>query len=337
MVSIKDVARLAGVTPTTVSKVLNGKGSISVATKERVLASAKELGYSPSSVARSLVTGSIGIVAVLVDDLASPYFLDFIDGVNHAASKSKFKIIYCSIGSQEESRGEYMRALKNGLADGMIIYGSFQSDDKELEYLLESNHPFVAIENELPHLEINNLLIDNVQGAYTATDSMILDGHTRIAHIAGSPEIKAAVRRMEGYKRALHVAGIAVVNEYISYSNQTYQGGYERMRELLSLASPPTAVFCYDDVTAIGAIDAVFARGLSVPEDISVIGFDDQRILPAHNIHVPLSTIRQPLFDLGKDSFDILIQAIEEPSSPKVIRHYRTELIRRASTAKVKR
>ncbi len=333
--TIKDVARYAGVSDTTVSKVLNNKGSISDDTKKRIMEAVEKLDYIPNSAARALVRKKTDIIGVVLEKLVDPFYYDLLQGIEEGIADEKYKLMYCNSGGSGLKRQEYLNYLRQGFVDGVIIYGSYFSDEAIIRELAMAKFPILVIENEYKDLDIDNLLVDNIDGAMQAVNYLINSGYTKIAHIVGNPNIKISIDRMIGYSNAMRAASLTIEEGYVVYSKMTYKSGYECMMELLSLEAPnrPTAVFCVDDAVACGAIDAVFDKGLKIPEDIAIVGFDDQKILPPdRRYNIPLTTVRQPLFDIGKDSIKTLIKTIAEPNKEKIRKVYQTELIVRDTT-----
>ncbi len=333
--TIKDVARYACVSDTTVSKVLNNKGSISDETKNRVMEAVEKLDYIPNSAARALVRKKTDIIGVVLEKLVDPFYYDLLQGIEEGIADENYKLVYCNSGGSGLKRQEYINYLRQGFVDGVIIYGSYFSDEGIIRDLAQTKFPILVIENEYKDLDIDNLLIDNVSGAVEAVQYLINKGYTRIAHIVGNPNIKISIDRMIGYTTAMRAASLIIEEEYVVHSKMTYKSGYESMMKLLSLDSSkrPTAVFCVDDAVACGAIDAICDRGLKVPDDVAIVGFDDQKILPPDRKHIiPLTTVRQPLFDIGRDSIKTLVETINNPNKAKVKKLYQTELIVREST-----
>lgn len=335
MATINDVAKMVGVSATTVSKVINGKGSISAKTTEQVKDAIARLGYSPSSVARALVMKKTNIIGVVLERLSDPFFYDLINSIEKGIAGTQYKLMFCNSNGDPDKRREYIRFLTQGGVDGIIVYGSYISDESAIAKAAAMGFPLVVIENELNRCDVNNLIIDNVNGAAKAVHYLVENGHRKIAHIVGKPEIKIAHDRFHGYLQAMKECQCEIANDYIVQSQMNYASGYEAMIHLMELPDRPTAVFCADDATACGAIDAVLDRKLRVPEDISIVGFDDQKILPTmYRSFIALTTIRQPLLSIGEKSVKMLIESIAHPEKAKIQEKYQCDLVVRESSCR---
>lgn len=335
MATINDVAKMVGVSVTTVSKVLNGKGNISAKTTKQVKEAIAKLGYSPSSVARALVLKKTNVIGVVLERLSDPFFHDLISSIEKGIEDTPYKLLFCNSNGDPTKRMEYINFLSQGVVDGIIVYGSYISDESAIAKAVSMGFPLVVIENELNHCDVNNLVIDNINGAVMAVRYLLENGHRKIAHIVGKPEIKIAHDRLNGYLQTMEEFQCEIPSGYIVQSQMNYASGYESMIKLLELPDRPTAVFCADDATACGAIDAVLDRKLRVPEDISVVGFDDQKILPTmYRSFIALTTIRQPLLTIGEKSVKTLVEFINEPEKAKTQEKYQCDLVIRESSCR---
>lgn len=338
VITIKDVAKHANVSLATISRVYNNKGNVYPKTYKRIIRSIKKLGYVPNNAARTLVMKKTEAIGVIVNKLYDPFYHDLIKGFEDGANETEYNVVFCSlVGRNVERKRGYVKYLTNGVTDGVILYGSYLSDESIIRYLVDINFPFVLIENEIVGLDINNLLIDNFRGAEKAVEYLLDLGHKRIAHICGNMNKKANVDRMDGYIAAMQKKQLQIFNGYIQHTSRNYESGYDCMKNLISLNEiRPTAVFCVDDATACYSIKAVMDCGLEVPKDVSVIGFDDQRILPLRYNGPSITTIKQPLYNIGMDSIRIMTELLDCKKKLKKIRKvYDTELIRRESTCPI--
>lgn len=329
-VSIKDVARTANVSLATVSRVINNSENVKLEMRELVQNTIRELGYSPNHAARSLVKRKTNCIGVVVNNLHDPFFYDLIKGFEHGAQQTKYNVIFCSVlGGDADSKENYVKYLTNGVVDGVVLYGSYLNDRKVLDYLKESNHvDYVMIENDVRECSCNKLLIDNYGGSKKAVEHLMQRGHKKIAHICGNPNKKVTQERMNGYLDCIRDAGLEIKEGYIQYTSTDYCSGYDKMKMLISLDNRPSAVFCSDDAIASFAVRAVMDSGLRVPEDVSIIGFDNQRILPDGYRGPLITSVEQPLYQIGQDSIHILAEQLEYPEEAKLIRHvYETKLI----------
>lgn len=333
--SIKDVADLAGVSLATVSRVLNNPSVVRPEMTKRVKDAIHELDYTPNYAARSLVKKKTDTIGIIVSNLHDPFFHDLILGFETGARDTKYNILFGSVLDGDLKRKEqYLRYLNNGVVDGVILYGSYLSDKMLTKYLNNDSVRYLMIENDIPEAHVSKLLIDNENGAKNATDYLISGGFRKIACICGNPNVKVYIDRMNGYLGAMREAELTICDGYIQHAS-SYSGAYECMKELLSLPNRPDAVFCSDDARASFAIRAAMDSGLNVPADISVIGFDNQAILPGNYMGPSITSVEQPLFEIGKDSIRLLAELIDGKIPPEPVRRiYTTSIVEKESVLK---
>ncbi|MBC8134328.1 MAG: LacI family DNA-binding transcriptional regulator [Fibrella sp.] len=345
-VTLRDVAARAGVNATTVSVVLNGNRSgtrVSAATRERILAVATELGYHPNIAARGMKhrrMNSLGVVDIMHAKGLNFYFLEVLNGILEKAAERDQNTTVFTL-SNWETEEEKILQFCDGRVDGLIFVGpQFRA---EFAPILLRRTPFVALHSNIALPVAASLEIDDEQGGYLATKHVIDLGHRRIAHFAGPQHFSGAIRRREGYRRALEEAGIAYDDSLVTTGEFGASSGEERMELLLNSEAPlPTAVFCANDAIAFGAMEVLAARGVSVPATMSVVGFDDS--FTARMTNPPLSTVRQPFRQLGQHAVELLLEQISSrsdrgsavsPSETPLIREiFPVELVVRGSTAK---
>lgn len=330
----KDVAELAGVSRTTVSFVLNNVPGmrISEETRQAVFNAAKQLNYHPDATARHMVSGQTSVIGFVMRQSPEQAFADLflpqvLGGLSRAASAQGYHILFEPI-SPGDTSGAYIRLLRERHVDGIVLSGP-RSDDHELLKIHAEGAAIVLI-GQLPGSGIPCVDVDNIGGAQLATQHLVSLGHRRVALITNAPpEYTASADRLSGYRQALEAAGIPFDNILVRYGNFTPQSGFDSMSDLLSIDQPPTAVFVASDTVALGAIQSIRRRGLRIPQDVALIGFDD--IPTAEFIDPPLSTIRLPASGLGWGAADMLIRLItqDEINSSQVF--LETELIVRES------
>lgn len=331
MVTIKDVARHSGVSLTTVSRVINGSEKVTPKTKELVEQSIKELGYFPNKAARSLVTKQGDSIAIMFRNLHDPFFGDLIRGIEDAASQLKQNVIFCSPGKEEKVRDRYIEYLTNGISDGIILYGSLFSDKAMIDHLYKVGFPFLLIENNFQSIPVNQFLIDNITGARQAIEYLISRGHTRIAHVMGNPNKKVVLERFSGYTETMQANGLNIRDFYIQKTLEDSSISTEGLKEMMSYpeAERPTAVFCSNDKIAMQLIQRLNELGFSVPEDISVIGFDNLNTY-GFSYHGPrITSISQPLYQIGYDSICEIVKLLnsaESENNDRINRLYSTSL-----------
>lgn len=333
MVSIHDVARYAGVSKSTVSRVLNDKSNVNEETKQKVLQAIEALGYSPNASARALSLKKTNSIGIVLERLYDPFFSDLIQGIGEQGEAEQYNLIYCDAKGLLEVKNRYIEYLTHGRVDGVIIFGSYLTDESLIRKLSNRKFPFVLIENEFNDIVTNSILLDNVGGALEATTHLLNLGHTKIAHITGNMNTKAALDRLNGYILALQKRGITTDGEYIAYnySNKKFEEGYASMQKLLSVKEVPTAVVVFDQIRSYGAVQAIYDAGLKIPEDIAIVSFDDQNIYDKRYNGPELTAVQLPLYEMGKESVKVLIQAIENESFEPVRKIFETRLLVRES------
>jgi DNA-binding LacI/PurR family transcriptional regulator len=300
-VSIKDIAKAAGVSPSTVSRALSDHPRISIETKERIRRLATEMSYSPSAVARSLVTQRTSIIGLAVAWVSDPFLAQLVEGIEDAAQEHGYTVILSSFYGEPDREREVLSTFRERRVDGMIVKSSCLDTDYR-SLFMQFGLPIVLINR--PEY-IYSVSTDNLHGGRLATEYLLDLGHSRIGYIAAEEGMRTNLDRLEAYKEALQGRGIAFDPALVAPGDGYVEGGKGAMSRLLALPSPPTAVFCYNDLTAIGAALAVREAGLQVPGDISLVGFDDIEL--AAYFHPPLTTVRQPAYELGRRAMEMVL------------------------------
>jgi LacI family transcriptional regulator len=330
----KEVADLAGVSRTTVSFVLNEVSGmrISEETRQRVLEAARQLNYHPDATARRMVSGQTRVIGFVLrqdpDQAFSDQFLpQVLSGLSQAAAAQGYHILFEPIPPDDHS-GAYLPLVHERHVDGIILSGPRYDDSELLKLAVEGEQ--VVLLGQLPGTGIPFVDVDNLGGAVTATNHLIGLGHTHIGFISNAPPVyTASADRLAGYKVALQNAGLPFDTSLVRFGSFTIQSGYQAMVELLNAKTLPTAVFVASDTVALGSIQAIRHRGLRIPEDIALVGFDD--IPLSAFVDPPLTTVRLPAYGLGWGAADLLIRLLnqEEISNPSEL--LETELIVRES------
>ena len=330
--TIKDVAELVGVHPSTVSRVINDDSRISEKTREKVFLIIKKLGYTPNAIARGLKTKRTHTLGMLIPDITNPFFAEIARGVEDAANKNDFNIILCNTDDRLKKERTYLEILRGKRVDGLIL-GTAHIKDKSILELEKNNFPYILVSRNIEELDKNCVIVDDEAGGIMATEYLIKLGHRRIAHITGPLKIRSALNRLKGYKLALKKYGIEYRDELVGEGDFRIKGGYQVMKRFLKLAEPPTAIFAANDLLALGAMQAIQKKNFHIPEDFSVIGFNDIEL--ASFVYPPLTTIRQPMLEMGALAVKMLIKIIEEGefNQGKVI--LKPELIVRESCKKI--
>lgn len=309
-VTIVDVAAEAGVSFGTVSRVINNDKHVRKETRERVLTTMQRLGFVANRQARSLAGGKTNTIGVLVPDLGTGYIGEIIRGIDAELSVSGFDLILYTTHRTASKEANYVANLATGMVDGLLLVLP-RSPSDFIGTLTKRNFPFVLIDHQGNGQDCPAVGATNWQGGFSATEYLIKLGHKRIGFITGWMDLGCALERMDGYRSALRTYHIADNPSYIFEGTFFQQDGFAGASALLDLPKPPTAIFASNDVMAMGAIDAIRSRGLRVPEDISVIGFDD--IPQASLIHPSLTTISQPLEKMGRVATQMLIDLLQNP------------------------
>ena len=327
-VTILDIAREAGVSPSTVSRVLSGTAPVAPNKRDLVLAIAKKLRYLPNPSAQSLVRGRTGAIGVLTQSIASPFYGEVLLGVEQGLSGSGYHLIFASGNWQTDDELAALSLLSARRVDALIVLTGVLSDD-HLRRAAE-DMPLVVIGRSIPGIEDQCLRVDDFQASYEATRYLISLGHRRIIHIAGPGHHQDAVDRKAGYVQALTEAGLPSDEELIVEGDFTEQSGLIAMQALLRRGVIFSAIFAANDQMAYGARLALYRHGIRVPDDVSLIGFDDQ---PASAYTTPaLTTVRQPTHDMGCAAARAALRLLD--GKPPALPVITTELIIRESVAR---
>lgn len=313
MVTIKDVARRAGVSITTVSHVINQTRTVSGPLRDQVLQAMQELGYRPNTLARGLRRGETSTIGLVIPDNSNPYFAELARLIEDQGFNHGYSVILCNTDDNPVKERTYIEALLAKQVDG-ILFIPTGKQTQPLAELIHPQVPVVVLDREAPDLDAPVVLADNVNGGLEAVRYLLALGHRRIACITGPKTLAASLGRLTGYRQALEEAGIAVQETWIQPGNFRVQGGEEAMRQLLTLDPPPTAVFACNDVMAIGALRAVRTAGLTVPGDISIVGYDDIEIASA--VIPALTTMAQPVTEMARQAVEQLLGLIHAEGQP---------------------
>jgi len=330
--TIYDIAQAAGVSTATVSKVLNNTGRISEKTRRNILRIIEEMDYQPSIVASALTGKKTHTIGLLLPDLANPYFSEIARNIEDRGHDHGFSVIICSTDNKPEKVSHYISILRQKRVDGIIIATGVR-DEKVLKELNRRDIPFALIARELPMLAAHTVLVDDFMGGYLAASHLAEWGHRKIAIIAEDLQLTSSKERVRGWRSALEEHGITCDEKWVVIGDFTVEGGKRAMHRLLDLPDRPTAVFACNDLLAIGSIQAARERGLSVPDDVSVVGFDNTIL--ATIIDPPLTTVAQPIREIGRQVMDLLVREIEERKQVKQRVVLLPELIIRQSTKRL--
>ncbi|AOM41826.1 ribose operon transcriptional repressor RbsR [Xenorhabdus hominickii] len=329
MATMKDVARLAGVSTSTVSHVINDNRYVSENVKKKVNAAIEELNYAPSALARSLKIKQTKTIGMLVTTSDNSFYFEVVRGVERNCYERGYSLILCNTEGDSKRMLRSIETLLQKRVDGLLIMCS-EHQLISKEFLLR--YPFVPMVTMdwSPFDVSSDVIKDNsLLGGELATNYLINRGLRKIACIAGPQDKTPARQRLAGYRKAMRDAGLEILNGYEIYGDFEFAGGLSSMQRLLQLSEPPEAVFAGNDAMAIGAYQALYQAGLSVPHDVSIIGYDDIAIAPY--LTPPLTTIHQPKDELGKLAIDTLLYRIDNPESEPKQLVLTPELIERSS------
>jgi len=332
--TIKDVAKLAGVHPSTVSRVINDDSRISEKTKIKVVQVIQKLGYSPNAIARGLKTKKTQTIGMLIPDISNPFFADLARGVEDAANENSYNVILCNSDEKLEKERTYLEVLKEKRVDGLILCTA-HIRDKSILKLEKKKFPYVLVSRDIAGLDKNCIIVNDIVGGAMATEYLIKLGHRKIAHITGSYKVRSAINRLEGYKIALEKNHIKYKEALVEEGDFKIMGGFQAMEKLLKLPELPTAIFAANDLLAMGAIQAIQKKKYHIPNDFCIIGFDDIKL--ASFIYPALTTIRQPMLEMGKKAVKTLLSIIRggKFNQKKIV--LQPKLIVRESCAKLKK
>lgn len=306
MTTIKDVARHAGVSVATVSRVISKQNNVTGETREKVLSSIQTLDFQPNILARQLRNQETGTIIVIVPDIGNSFFYEILQGIENVAKICGLRVLIADMQNNPDVEVHYLRALVRKQADGVISLSANVA--KTLIERVASDFPLVIACQYMGDSSLPNVTIDNVSAAREGVNHLIRLGHRRIAHLGCGPQILLYQDRRNGYCQALEENGLSVDPELIRCGTSSFASGYQLMRDVMALPDPPTAIFAAGDILAIGAIKALKACGKSVPDDCAVVGFDD---IELSGLYDPaLTTIRQPKRAMGELSMQMLYDII---------------------------
>ena len=307
--TVRDVARRAGVSTSTISHVLNRTRFVSDELRERVLAAMHELNYEPNAAARMLTLRRSNTIGLIVSDIRNPFFASVARGVEDVAQENSYTVVLCNSDEDLLRESACLKALQTRQVDGVLLASAGVSD-AHLSRLIHAGYPVVLVDRELPHLAVPSVVLDNEGAAYGAVRHLIVCGHRRIAMISGRASISTTTERVAGYKRALLEAGLEVDSRLIVSGESTSEGGVQATLGVLDVDPPPTAIFSGNNLMSIGALHAIGSRGLIVPDDIALVGFDDFPFPWSDAFRPHLTTVAQPTYELGRRAAEMLVQRL---------------------------
>lgn len=320
-VTICDIAKKAGVSLATVSRVLNNSGYVKHETRERILKIINELDYTPSAIARSLSKNKTNTIGVVVPDINNPYFGEIIKGISIIADKNNLNIILFDTDEDIQKEIKALKVLKEQRIEGVIITPTSAENEFNSEYLNSLQNlgtPVVLVSGEVKCSDLSGVFVDNIKGAYEAVNVLVKQGHKNIGIITGRLESKPARDRLIGYKKALLENGLPVKEEYIYYGDYRQDSSYNIVKSIINSKDKPTALFISNNLMTLGCIKALMEEGLKVPDDISIISFDKVDILNALGMNI--SFLDDSTINLGSTAMEMLLENLNSNKKANVKR-----------------
>jgi LacI family transcriptional regulator len=306
--TIRDIARMAKVSHTTVSRALNDDPRVQVQTKKRILALVNKLGFKPDARARHLALKKSNLIGLVVTDIRNPFYAELARGIEDKAHQLGYNVIFCSTDHKSERMDSYVNLMLDVGVDG-FIFASSRLNEPAVEKLIEKRFPLVLVNRKLKGENYNYVVLDNFRGAYDITTHLIDLEYRKIAIIDGPSNVSTGLERLKGYQRALKDHDISIRPDYIFQDTFARATGYEGAKRLLMIADRPEAIFSGSDYIAMGVFDAIEELGLKIPEDLALVGFDDTEF--ASNQRIRLTTVSQREYTMGGLGVQILIDYIE--------------------------
>jgi LacI family transcriptional regulator len=311
---IRDVAKLAGVAPITVSRCINNSGYCSPETRARVEAAVEELGFVPNRLASGLRSKRTNTLALVLTDITNPYFTTIARGVEDTASEAGYTVVFCNTDESPSKEKKYLQMLLEQRVDGILLVPALSERDS-VALIKKRDIPIVVLDRRVPNLRTDVVRCDSEGGAYQLTQLLISLGHREIAILNGPPRVSTADDRLKGYRKALAEAGIIPTAAREFHGMFRQDSGFEMTHQALAQTSRPTALFAANNFIAYGALKALRELGLHVPEDVAVVGFDD---LPPALVAFPFLTVAaQPAYEMGKTATEILLEKLDGGASQR--------------------
>ena len=312
--SVKKIAEIAGVSTATVSRVLNGSDKVRESTAKRVMKVVEEMNYRMDHVARRMKvkqTDSL-VVGLMITDIDNPFFSSVAKGVEDVVSKNKLVMMICNTNENPEKERFFLNAMLSEKVSGAIIVPTKGNLDF-FQDLVEDGFPMVMVDRKPKNLKIDAVSLNNQKGSYEAVKKLVENNHNRIGFVAGIKGLSNTEERLAGYQQALNESGINIKDELIVYGDYVEEGGRKAITKFMSLDEPPTAIFSSNNLMTLGCIKEIYKRKLSIPGDIAIIGFDDSTWAEA--LIPPLTTVKQPGYELGVNAAELLIKRLANGDS----------------------
>jgi len=305
--SIRDVAARANVSPATVSRVLNGREDVSAVLRDRVLAAVDDLGYRPYGPARSLRSRATTVLGIIVSDVTNPFFTSMVRGVEDLAQQCGYSVI---IANADEDLAKEKRYLEVAAAEQVagVVLSPASSTRTRIDVLAERGIPVVTVDRRLRTADLDSVTVNNHKAAREATQHLLEQGCRRVAIIAGPTQTTTGLRRLAGYRAALHAAGCAVDPALIAHADFRIEGGYEATKALLRLRRRPDGLLISNNLMTIAALEVLSEADINIPADLALVGFDDSRWAAA--LRPPLTAVAQPAYQIGEEAARLLLNRV---------------------------
>ena len=306
--TIKEIAKIANVSLMTVSRALNNNPRVREQTRKKILNIAKELNYRPNRIARSLVSKKSNLISLIVADIRNQFFAELARGIEDKAWESGYNVIISSTDNDPKRLESQVRLMMEMGVDGFIL-ASVRLKEPIVDTLIQQGIPVVLVNRKLASENVSYVVIDNQRGAYLVMEHLITHGCRNIAIINGSTDLSTCAERLKGYKKALTKHGLALRPEYVANGSFTKEHGYTAAKKMLSMPDRPDAIFGASDLIALGAMKAADELGFRIPDDLSLVGFDDTEF--SSNPRIDLTTVSQRKYEMGRLGVQVITEIIE--------------------------
>ncbi len=328
-----DVARQAGVSVATVSRVLNDSPHVSPNVKRQVLRAVKALNYQPNRTAQRLRARRSCVIGLVISDIQNPFFTSIVRGTEDAAHKHGYSVVLCNSDEDPQKERLYVNVMRAEAVAGVILASTAETNPLVAD-LIDHGIPVVAIDRRIRDSRVDSILADNIAGAFAAVSHLITLGHRHIGFVGLPLTRTTGKERYDGYTRALREHGLPVSRRWIRTADAKQQGGHDRTLDLLKSQPSITALFVANNLMTLGALNAIRECGLRIPDDISVVGFDD---MPwATLLQPPLTVVAQPSYEIGEKASELLLERFKQPEKPAVHIELKTNLIIRGTTLQLR-
>ena len=308
--TIKEIAKIADVSPMTVSRAVNNSRKVRQATREKILEIASRVGYRPNRIARSLVSKKSNLISLIVANISNPFFAEISRGIEDKARENGYNVIFSSTDDDSKNLESCVRMMREMGVDGFII-AAVSLKEPIVDELVDQGFPVVLVNRRVQKNNVNYVVVDNRKGAHLAVEHLVNNGYQKIGIITGKSSVSTAEERLRGYREVLSAHGLKFKKEYCSQGSFTQEHGKKAAQKMLTLKNRPEAIFAASDNIAWGVMDAAGELGLTIPEDLALVGFDDTNF--SSNSKIRLTTVSQRKYEMGEHGVQTLIDLIESP------------------------